>query len=133
MWTSLATNRWSSLCPVFPINMGKICSPKWVNSESWVKIYFPFKNMIPTCQHYQVLIGYFKISVESNRQEARKFNERAKSLWEIQDSSLGGEQEISSLGKAAMESEESVRHSAHRFLQGERESLPLMERGKAQI
>lgn len=89
--------------------------------------------MIPTCQHYQVLIGYFKISVESNRQEARKFNERAKSLWEIQDSSLGGEQEISSLGKAAMESEESVRHSTHRFLQGERESLPLMERGKAQI
>lgn len=36
--------------------------------------------MIPTCQGYQVLIGYFKISVESNRQEARKFNARAKSL-----------------------------------------------------
>lgn len=103
---------------------------QWVKSESWVKIYFPLKNMIPTCQHYQVLIGYFKISVEFNRQEARKFNERAKSLWEIQDSSLGWEQEISSLGKAAMESEESIRHSAHIFLQGERESLPLMEKRK---
>lgn len=122
MWTSLAANRWSFLCPVFPINMGKNMFSQRENSESWVEIYFPLRNMISTCQHYQVLIGYFKISVESKRQEARKFNERAKSLWETQDSSLGWEQEISSLGKAAMESEESIRHSAHRFLQGKRVS-----------